>query len=45
MRGVTTSATFTSEFGVSWNTALEAGGITLGDDVTITIDAQLALQP
>ncbi len=32
------------DFGVSWNAALEAGGITLGDDVTITIDAQVALQ-
>ena len=32
------------DFGVSWNAVLEAGGITLGDDVTITIDAQLALQ-
>ena len=32
------------DFGVSWNAALEAGGITLGDDVTITIDAQLALE-
>lgn len=32
------------DFGVSWNAALEAGGLTLGDDVTITIDAQVALQ-
>ena len=33
-----------SEFGVSWNAALETGGFLLGDDVTITIDAQFALQ-
>jgi polyisoprenoid-binding protein YceI len=33
------------EFGVSWNAALEAGGFTLGDDVTITIDLQVDLQP
>ena len=33
------------DFGVSWNAALEAGGATLGDDVTITLDIQLALQP
>lgn len=32
------------DFGVSWNAALEAGGFLLGDDVTITIDAQFALQ-
>jgi polyisoprenoid-binding protein YceI len=33
------------DFGVSWNAALEAGGFTLGDDVKITIDLQVALQP
>ena len=32
------------DFGVSWNAAIEAGGVTLGDTVTITIDAQVALQ-
>ena len=32
------------DFGVSWNNALEAGGATLGDDVTISIDIQVALQ-
>jgi polyisoprenoid-binding protein YceI len=32
------------DFGVSWNTALEAGGFTLGDDVTINLDIQLVLQ-
>lgn len=32
------------DFGVSWNAAVEAGGLTLGNDVTITIDAQVALQ-
>ncbi len=32
------------DFGVSWNAALEAGGFTLGDYVTITIDLQLVLQ-
>ena len=32
------------DFGVSWNAAVEAGGFTLGDDVSITIDAQVALQ-
>lgn len=32
------------DFGVSWNAALEAGGLTLGDDVTITMDLQVVLQ-
>jgi polyisoprenoid-binding protein YceI len=31
------------DFGVSWNAALEAGGMTLGDDVTITVELQLVL--
>lgn len=32
------------DFGVSWNNALEAGGMTLGDDVKISIDLQVVLQ-
>ena len=32
------------DFGVNWNTALEGGGFTLGDEVTIAIDAQVVLQ-
>ena len=32
------------DFGVSWNAALEAGGFTLGDDVTITLELQVVLQ-
>ncbi len=32
------------DFGVSWNNALEAGGMTLGDEVTITLDLQVVLQ-
>jgi polyisoprenoid-binding protein YceI len=32
------------DFGVSWNAALEAGGFTLGDDVTINLDLQVILQ-
>ncbi|AWB90631.1 YceI family protein [Salinibacterium hongtaonis] len=31
------------DFGVSWNAALEAGGVTLGDDITLTLDLQVAL--
>lgn len=32
------------DFGVSWNAAVEVGGLTLGDEVSIAIDAQVALQ-
>jgi polyisoprenoid-binding protein YceI len=28
------------DFGLNWNTALETGGILVGDDVTITLDVQ-----
>lgn len=31
-----------SEFGLMWNVALEAGGVLVGDDIKITIEAQLA---
>jgi polyisoprenoid-binding protein YceI len=30
-----------SDFGLTWNQALETGGVMVGDDVTITIDAEL----
>jgi polyisoprenoid-binding protein YceI len=29
-----------TDFGLTWNTALEAGGILVGDEVTITLDVQ-----
>jgi polyisoprenoid-binding protein YceI len=29
------------DFGLTWNTALETGGILVGDDVTITLDVEL----
>lgn len=32
------------DFGVNWNSALEAGGVTLGDEVTVTADIQVVLQ-
>src|SRR2546429_7311 len=28
------------DFGVTWNQALEAGGVAVGDEVTITIDVE-----
>lgn len=32
------------DFGVNWNAALEAGGFTLGDEVTINLELQFTLQ-
>ncbi len=32
------------DFGLTWNAPLETGGFLLGDDVTITLDFQAALQ-
>ena len=33
-----------SEFGLTWNQALETGGVLVGDDVKISIDAELVRQ-
>lgn len=33
------------DFGVNWNAALEAGGLTLGNEVTVNFEIQLVLQP
>jgi polyisoprenoid-binding protein YceI len=33
-----------SDFGLTWNQLLETGGVAVGDDVTITIDAELVKQ-
>jgi polyisoprenoid-binding protein YceI len=33
-----------SEFGLTWNQALEAGGFVVGDDVKITVDVELVKQ-
>jgi len=39
--GISASAKINrKDFGLTWNTALETGGILVGDDVTITLDAQ-----
>jgi polyisoprenoid-binding protein YceI len=43
--GATGTATIDREaFGLTWNTALETGGVLVGKDVTITLDLQGALQ-
>jgi polyisoprenoid-binding protein YceI len=33
------------EFGVNWNSALDRGGVIVGADVAVTIDAEAILQP
>ncbi|WP_213814015.1 YceI family protein [Glaciihabitans sp. dw_435] len=44
--GVTASTKINrSEFGVSWNAAVEAGGLTLGEAVSIDLEIQVVLQP
>jgi polyisoprenoid-binding protein YceI len=32
------------DFGLTWNAALEAGGLLVGDDVSITLDVQFVKQ-
>lgn len=33
------------EFGLTWNQVLEAGGLTVGDEVKFTVDVELTAQP
>lgn len=33
-----------SDFGLTWNTALESGGVVVGDEVKLTINTELVLQ-
>jgi polyisoprenoid-binding protein YceI len=33
-----------SDFGLTWNQTLEAGGVVVGDEITISIDAELVKQ-
>jgi polyisoprenoid-binding protein YceI len=33
------------DFGMTWNRAIEAGGVTVGDEVTITLDVELVSRP
>jgi polyisoprenoid-binding protein YceI len=34
-----------SDFGMTWNRLLEAGGVTVGDEVTIVVDVELVKRP
>jgi polyisoprenoid-binding protein YceI len=41
-RGFTAQATINrKEFGLTWNKTLDGGGVVLGDDVKVTIEAEL----
>jgi len=33
------------EFGVAWNKTLDAGGVVVGDDVSITLDVEMVVPP
>lgn len=42
VRGITATTTVNrKDFGLNWNKALETGGVLVGDEVKITIDAEL----
>jgi polyisoprenoid-binding protein YceI len=43
--GMATTKINRKEFGLTWNQALETGGVLIGDDVTITIDVELVQKP
>ncbi len=45
-RGIRSGATATTtisrkDFGMTWNRAIEAGGVTVGDEVTLTVDIEM----
>ena len=45
-RGATATAKINrKDFGLTWNAALEAGGVVVGDQVTITIDVEATRTP
>lgn len=43
--GMATTKINRKDFGLTWNQALETGGVLIGDDVTITIDVELMQKP
>ena len=46
VRGATATGTISrKDFGLVWNKALETGGVAVGDEVKLTIDAELVEQP
>lgn len=45
MGGVATTKLNRKDFGLTWNKALETGGVVVGEDVDITIDVELTRKP
>ena len=46
VRGATASGKISrKDFGLTWNKALETGGVVVGDEVELSIDAELVEQP
>jgi polyisoprenoid-binding protein YceI len=45
MGGTATARIKRSDFGVTWNQAMELGGFLVGDELSITIDAELVRKP
>jgi polyisoprenoid-binding protein YceI len=44
--GITASTKINrKDFGVTWNAATEAGGLTLGEEIAINVELQVVLQP
>ncbi len=44
--GATAAATLSrKEFGLTWNRAIETGGVLVGDEVTLTVDVSLVSRP
>src|SRR5262249_18360704 len=45
VRGLTATTKINrKDFGLNWNRTIEAGGVMVGDDVTITVEAELHRQ-
>ena len=45
MGGQATARIKRKDFGLTWNNALEAGGVVVGDDVDIVIDLEIFRKP
>ena len=45
MGGVATTKLNRKDFGLTWNKALETGGVVVGEDIDVTIDVELTRKP
>jgi polyisoprenoid-binding protein YceI len=43
--GVATTKLKRKDFGITWNSAMDGGGVVVGDEVDVTIDIELVQQP